>query len=63
MPVKGRVTSKDYQEPLRKPGEKYEPATAKEDDGAQKSASSTDESENGKTMQVILSNTSSCLFR
>lgn len=46
MPNKGRVTAKDYPEPLRKPGEQCEPATAKEDDGAQKSASSVNESEN-----------------
>jgi len=51
MPSKDRVTSKDYNEPLRKPGEQCEPATAKEDDidGAQKSASSVNESENGRT--------------
>ena len=49
MPSKERVKSKDYQGPLRKPGEQCEPATAKEDDGAQKSASSVNESENGRT--------------
>lgn len=45
MPGKGRgFTSKDYQAPLRKPGEKLETAVA-QNDGAQKPASASDESE------------------
>ncbi|XP_068676098.1 polyadenylate-binding protein-interacting protein 1-like isoform X2 [Montipora foliosa] len=45
MPGRGRgFTSKDYQAPLRKPGEKLETAVA-QNDGAQKPASASDESE------------------
>ena len=50
MPGKGRgFTSKDYQAPLRKPGEKLETAVA-QNDGAQKPASASDESEKGGTV-------------
>lgn len=55
MPRKeGTITAKDYQEPLRRPGEKRDPSTAQ--DGAKQSSSTTNETENGEFYSESSSN-------
>ena len=53
MPGRGRgrrgITSKDYQEPLRRPGETRE-TTSTAQDGAKDSSSALSESEKGEKM-------------
>ena len=49
---KGVITSKDYQAPLRKPGEKRD--TSSTQDGGKDSSSAISESDKGEKMQLVL---------
>ena len=54
MPGKGNITSKDYQAPLRRPGEKLEASTTQDQDGGKDFSSAPNESEKGEIMQLFL---------
>ena len=53
MPGKKGLTSKDFQGPLRKPGEKGDTSTT-EDGGVKESSSAPEESEKGVTFTLLL---------
>lgn len=54
MPSKKGFTSKDYQGPLRRPGEKRDTSTAEADAVGKETSSASKESEKGAKFAVLL---------